>query len=106
MSKANQNAASATKTKNLMQSSLISRSVRTFQDNPYGTTAAFELIRSPTKPKADPFTVTASQIPPKEFQSFDAERLTMRPSYRERRYKFDPTKAECHHQKNNDPQTM
>jgi hypothetical protein len=43
-----------------MQSSLISRSVRTFQDNPYGTTAAFESIRSPSKAKADPFTVTAS----------------------------------------------
>ena len=105
MSKPNQTA-SATKTKNLMQSSLISRSVRTFQDNPYGTTATFESIRSPTKPKTDPFIVTASQIPPKEFQSLDVERLTMRPSYRERRYNFDGTKAECHKKKNNDPQTM
>lgn len=53
-------AASATKTKNLMQSSLMARSVRTFQDNPYGTIGAFESIRSPSKPKAEPFSVTAT----------------------------------------------
>ncbi len=53
-------AASATKAKNLMQSSLMTRSVRTFQDNPYGTTGAFESIRSPSKAKPESFSVTAS----------------------------------------------
>jgi hypothetical protein len=53
-------APSASKTKNLMQSSLMARSARGFQDNPYGTTNAFESIRSPRKPPGESFSVTAT----------------------------------------------
>ena len=75
-------------------------------DNTFGSKTAFESIKSPTnKSSENPFSVTASQIPPREIR-YDPERLTQRPAYRIRRHKFDTTKNECHLEKNNDAQTM
>jgi hypothetical protein len=91
------------KSKHLMRRSL--RGDLTI-DNPFGSKTAFESIKSPSnKPVDSTFSVTASQIPPREIR-YDPERLTQRPAYRIRRHKFDRTINECHLEKNNDPQTM
>ncbi len=60
------------KAKHLMRRSLRGESLF---DTPFGSRTAFESVKSPmNKPGEAPFSVTASQIPPREIR-YDPDRL-------------------------------
>jgi len=61
----------ASKARNMMRLSLRANDI----DNPFGSKTAFESIKSPRNSTiTSPFSVTASQIPPREIR-YDPDRL-------------------------------